>query len=94
MEDQPLSVQWPPTTLSMDYQVRRQPEYGQARFANDFWDFDATDTDVFTIFTDWTRKFKSSCTTEAPPFSDTQLAVMAFLTPLYLGFDYNPIALM
>jgi hypothetical protein len=55
---------------------------------------DDTNADEFTIFTDWTRKFESSCTTQVPPFSDTLLAVMVFLTPPISDSITTPIALM
>ncbi len=63
------------------------PEYGQPRTANNFWDFDATDTDVFTIFTDWTRKFEVFLYDRSATVLGYTARSYSVLNSAYPGFD-------
>jgi hypothetical protein len=65
------------------------PEYGQARTANASWDFDVTDADVFTIFTDWTRKFEVFLYDKSTTVLGYTARSYGVLNSAYLGFDYN-----
>jgi hypothetical protein len=65
------------------------PEYGQARTANAFWDFDATNADEFTIFTDWTRKFEVFLYDKSATVLGYTARSYGVLNSAYLEFDYN-----
>jgi hypothetical protein len=65
------------------------PKYGQARTANAFWDFDATNADEFTIFTDWTRKFEVFLYDKSATVLGYTARSYGVLNSAHLGFDYN-----